>query len=292
MKDRSGIEALLDSLEALVDEAEGKRGKWKDVWSEIRSIGQEFKESRFPTVQDRQTAWSRFQSIVARVKACQEQAMHEIEGRVGESERHLEQIRSYAWEATPSSASADALLAIFTGGLSVLVKEGVQAILGPFDERKLELQRCNKAMKEGWAYLSENKTAMLGKHKQEAFNALKNASDSLEAAWDAWKRGRREAIDRFRAEKQAAWEARKAKQETWETKMRENISTLEERLGRLESALDHRESNLSKLEGMRDSAWSDSYRERVDGWIDEEQERINGIKEKIIRSRSGYQGRR
>jgi len=283
MKDGSGIEALLDSLKALVDEAEGKRGKWKDVWSEIRSIGQAFKESRFPTVQDRQTAWGRFQSIVARVKACQEQAMHEVEGRVGESERHLEQIRSYAREATPSSESADALLAIFTGGLSILIREGVQAILGPFDERKLELQRCNKAMKEGWAYLSENKTAMLGKHKQEAFGALKSASDSLTAAWNTWKRGRQEVVDRFRAEKQAAWEARQAKQETWETRMRENISTLEDRLGRLESALDHRQSNLSKLEGMRDSAWSDSYRERVDGWISDENERIAGIKEKIER---------
>jgi hypothetical protein len=167
MRDGSEIEVLLDSLETLADEAEGKRTKWRDVWSEIKNLGQAFKESRFPTAQDRQAAWNRFQSTVARVKAGQGQAREEVEERIRESERHLEQIHSYAWKATPSSESADALLAILTGGLSVLIKAGMEAILGPFDERKLELQRCSEVLKEGWAYLSQNKGEMLGKHKKE-----------------------------------------------------------------------------------------------------------------------------
>ena len=167
MRDGSEIEALLDSLEPLVDEVQGKRTKLRDVWSEIKNIGQAFKGSRFPTAQDRQAAWNRFQSIVARVKTCQERARDEVEKRVRESEGHLEQIRSYAWKATPSSESADALLAIFTGGLSALIKAGMEAILGPFDERKIELQRCSGVLKEGWACLSRNKGEMLGKHKKE-----------------------------------------------------------------------------------------------------------------------------
>jgi len=281
MRDGSEIEALLDSLETLADEAEGKRGKWKEIWGEIKSIGQAFKESRFSTVQDRQAAWSRFQSIVARVKACQERAKEGFEKIIRESERHLEQIRSYAWKATPSSESADAILAIATGGLSVLIKAGIEAILGPFDERKLELQRCSESLKEGWAYLSQNKGEMLGKHKKEAFDALSSTSDSLGRAWDMWKKGREQAIEHYRSQKRAAWEARQAKREAWETKMRENISKLEDRLDRLESALDRRRSNLSRLEDMRDSARSDSYRERVDGWIDEEHERIAEIERKI-----------
>ncbi len=281
MRDGSEIEALLNSLETLADEAEGKRKKWRDVWSEIKSIGQAFKESRFPTVQDRQAAWNRFQSIIARVKACQERARKEFEERFRKSERHLEQIRSYVWKATPSSESADALLAIFTGGLSVLIKVGIEAILGPFDERKLELQRCSEVLKEGWAYLSANKGEMLGKHKKEAFEALSNASDSLRRAWDTWKTGRQRAIEHYRAEKRAAWEARQAKREAWEARMRENISRLEDRLDRLESALGRRQSNLSRLEDMKSSAWSDSYRERVDGWISDERERIAEIERKI-----------
>jgi len=208
MSDASEIEALLDSLETLIDEVEGKRGKWKDVWDEIKSIGQAFKESKFPTAQDRQVAWNRFQSIIANVKACQERAKEIVEERVRESEYHLEQILSYAERATPSSGSADVILAICTGGLSVLIKEGINAILGPFDDRKFELQKCNEAMKEGWEYLSKNKTKMLGNHKREAFNALKSASDSLTASWDTWRRGRQEAIDQFHTEKQADREAR------------------------------------------------------------------------------------
>jgi len=288
MKDGTEIEALLDSLETLVDEAEGKRGEWKDVWGEIRSVGQAFKGSRFPTAQDRQRAWDRFQSIIANVKACQEKAREKFEERVRESKHHLEQILSYVEGATPSSESSDALLAICTGGLSVLIRAGIAAILGPFDERKLELQRCSEILKEGWTYLSQNKAEMLGNHKKEAFDALKKASEALHEAWDRWKSARGEAIEQYHAEKQAAWEARQAKREAWiakkeawEERMKENISKLEDRLDHLEDALERRQSNLSKLEDMRDSAWSDSYRDRVEEWIDAENDRISNIESKI-----------
>jgi hypothetical protein len=80
MRDGSEIEALLDSLETLADEAEGKRKKWRDVWSEIKSIGQAFKESRFPTVQDRQAAWNRFQSIIARANRGRTRIFHRAIG--------------------------------------------------------------------------------------------------------------------------------------------------------------------------------------------------------------------
>ena len=281
MRDGSKIKALLDSLETLAHEAEGKRAKWRDVWSEIKNIGQAFKESWFPTAKDRQVAWNRFQSIVARVKASQERARREFEERVRESERHLQQILSYAWRATPSSGSADTILAIATGGLSVLIKAGIEAILGPFDERKLELQKCSEALKEGWSYLSKNKGKMLGKHKKEAFDALSKASDSLRRAWDTWKTGRQRAIEHYRAEKRAAREARHAKREAWESRMRDNISKLEDRLDRLESALHRRQSNLSRFEDMRSSARSVFYRERVDGWISDERKKIAEIQRKI-----------
>jgi len=129
---------------------------------------------------------------------------------------------------------------------------------------------------------------MLGKHKKEASEALKKASEALHEAWDKWKSARGEAIEQYHAEKQAAWETRQAKRaawiakkEAWEERMRENISKLEYRLDRLESALARRQSNLSKLEDMRDSARSDSYRDRVEGWIDEENDRISDIEKKI-----------
>jgi len=101
LRNGSEIEALLDSLEALLEEAQGGRIKWGDIWREIRNIQKAFKESRFPTVQDRQAAWGRFQSIIAKVKTCQERARREFEEILRRSEYHLEQIRYYAWRATP-----------------------------------------------------------------------------------------------------------------------------------------------------------------------------------------------
>ncbi|WP_214019306.1 hypothetical protein [Methanoculleus sp.] len=131
---------------------------------------------------------------------------------------------------------------------------------------------------------------MSGRDKQEAFESLTRASEGLNAAWDEWKRARSAAIERYHAEKQAAWEARQARRqeaiarrEAWEERTRENIANLTDRLDSLESALDRRQRNLFKLEGMRDSAWSDSYRDRVDGWIDEENERISDIQSTIDR---------
>ncbi len=274
---------MIDSLKILVNEAEGGGGKWKDVWSVIRNIGQSFRGSQFPSAEDRRKAWTRFQSIIGHVKECQEKAREMFEERLRESEDHLEQILSYAERATPSSAMDDVILTIATAGLNVVIREGISAILGPFDERQYELQRCNEAMKEGWTHLSQNKTKMLGKHKQEAFNALKRASDKLTDEWNIWKGQRQEAVDRFHSEKQAAWEARQATREAWETRIRENISSLEDRLDRLESALDHRQSVLSNLEDKRDSAWSDDYIANIDGWIDEEEGRISDIERNIAK---------
>lgn len=104
-------------------------------------------------------------------------------------------------ERNPSSELAEVLLAIVTRGLSLVVQAGMEAVLGPFDERKLELQKCSHALKQGWGYLSHNKTGMLGKHKREAFEAPSKASGSLGAAWDTWK------TVKHRSLKQAAREA-------------------------------------------------------------------------------------
>jgi len=279
MGNGSEIQALLDALETLADAAEGKRTKWRDVWSEIKNIGQVFKESRFPTAQDRQAAWHRFQSIVERIKISQEQARHEFDEKVRESERHLEQIRSYVWKATPSSEYAETILSLVTGAF--LIKLTLDAFLGPFDERKFELQRCSEALKEGWSYLSEHKGEMLGKDKKEAFDALSSASDSLGKEWDIWKEGRAQAVEHYKNQKQEAWEARQGKREAWEARMRENISKLEGRLDQLESALEHRQNNLSKLKDMRDSARSEFYREQVDAWVEDEHDRIDEIEKKI-----------
>lgn len=297
MLDGSQIASLIDSLDALVGEAESGSNRWKEVWNEIKSIGEAFKESHFPTDKDRQAAWNRFQAIVGRVKGCQKRAKEEFDKRMHESEFHLDRLRSYASSATPSSDMADLIIAICTGGLSVVVKAGLEALLGPFDERKFELQRCSQALKEGWTYLGKYKGEMLGKHKQQAFAALNSAKEALDHAWKTWKSGRQQALDQYNAErrsareahhaeKQAEQEARQAKREAWEARIRESISNLESRIDRLEGVLHHKRSHLSELEDKRNSAWSDDFRDRVDSWISEEESRISDIESQLQRLRS------
>lgn len=108
---------------------------------------------------------------------------------------------------------------------------------------------------------------MLGRDKKEAFEALKQAQELLDAAWDRWKSAR-----------QDTWEARR---EAWEERVQRNITNLKERLERLYGVLAHKEAHLEELQEKRDSAWSDDFRERVEGWVDEEEENIRSISEKI-----------
>lgn len=288
VQDESGITALLDSLESLIHEAGRDSRKWKDVWSKIRSTGQAFKGSKFPSPRERQLAWNRFQSLVKSVKESQQRAREEFAARERESEYHLREIQNLASGATPSSDLDELIVAIFTGGLSIILSELIETILGPIDERKAELISCSGSLKEGWAYLTRYKGQMLRKDKDEAFQTLTHASKTLDTAWGDWKRAKNIAFERCRAEQQAAWEQRQrdrkerlARREAWEERMKENRSKLQDQLGRLEGVLKHKKRHLLELEAKRDSARSDDFRNRVKGWIDEESDRIRDIESRI-----------
>lgn len=284
MTDTTTIDRLLETLEELIEEAEQGERKWREVWSEIRDIGQAFKGSRFPSPQERQAAWSRFQSLVEKVKRLQQQARQEFEDRIRESEGHLGEILSYVSAASPSSGLDDVIVAIGTGGLSVVAEAVLDALLGPSDRWKADLQERSRALKQGWAYYTGHKDNMLGKHRAEAVQALRQASSSLEAAWQEWKAHRQKLLEQYRSQKQAEREARAAKRQAWQNRVREKISRLEDQLERLGSALERRKSNLARLEEMQSSARSDAYRERVETWIGEEQERIEEVRNRILRT--------
>lgn len=105
----------------------------------------------------------------------------------------------------------DVILPIATGGLSVVIRAGVEAVVGRLHERGLELQRCSEALKEGWASLSQSRGKMRGKHNEQAFDAVSRAPDSPGGAWGMWRRGRQQTIEHYRSEKRAAWQGRQGK---------------------------------------------------------------------------------
>lgn len=105
----------------------------------IKRGSQSFKGSSFPNAKERRKAWNRFQSLIGHVKECQKKAKEAFQNKVDNLKEHLNAILSYARKATPSSALDDVILTIATGGLSAVIKVGIEAVLGPYDERKLEL---------------------------------------------------------------------------------------------------------------------------------------------------------
>jgi len=276
--DTSELNDLLDSLESKVNTASPLRTKWQPVWDLIRTIGASFKSVHYPTVESKQEAWHRFQSLVQRVKDIQAEERERREQMISASERHKDEILACASAATPPNALEEAIATIVLSPIEVPLKALVDAVLpGPeIDETRELLKYCSKKLSEGWHLLSLYKQEMLGRDKKEALDALKRAQELLDAAWSRYKSAREEA-------RRVRQETRGAQREAREQRIHENISNLKQRLERLYGVLEHKESHLEQLRPKRDSARTDDFRARVEGWIDEEEESIRDIRAKIER---------
>lgn len=279
--DSSEIDGLLDELETTVDSITPLQTKWKPVWDQIRAIAASFKGSRYPSRQEREEAWTRFQSLIGRVREVQAKEDRLRESMSGVSERHKYEILAKARDAIPAgNGFAEGLASVFLAPIGLAGALLNRFLPGPqVDETKEMLKACSEALSEGWALLSRHKVEMLGHDKQEAFEALTKAKESLQYAWDQWKEAQQKA---YEARCQAR-EEREARHTVLRERVESHIEKLEQWLERLLEILTKREAHLEELREKRDSAWNDGFRERVEGWIDEEEENIRGIKEKIER---------
>lgn len=257
--------------------------QWKPIWDSIRAIGSSFKGTRYPSLAEKDQAWQRFQKLVEKVKATQNIGQKQRE-KLGDTSEHLKsKIVSLAYAATPPSGWEESIYAITFGLLEGVIRGAVNALLpGPeVDETKIMLMRCSEKLKDGWDFLSEHKTEMIGRHKKEAFEALTDAQTKLNAAWERWKGAQQRAWEA----KQRAWEAhrgeKREKRDTFERRVESNIEKLGERMERLASVLRHKVSHLDELQEKRCSARSDEFRDRVDSWIEEEENAIREIRSKI-----------
>lgn len=271
------LNQLIDSLEDSVNSADPFKTKWRPIWEDIKEISAAFKETGYPTKEERQEKWQHFQSVVQKVKKLQAEEREKWEEKAYSSKQHKNEILACAEAATPAGPLADLVFSIVT--LPALpIKAALNTILpgGELDEKYEELKACSRKLQQGWALFSEYKHEMTGRDKKEVFEELRKAQESLNAAWDNWKKVKSEA-------REARAEHFRAKRQAYEDKVREGIENLKGRLEKLYGALSRSESHLGELKDKRDSAWSDSFRERVEGWIDEEEDRRANIKEKIDR---------
>lgn len=272
MSDYREVNRNLSKLESMVPGLfDFGKPDWKAIWNQIRITGQSFKGTRFPTKEEHQSAWDRFQKLVSDVKAQQAQNQKEWDKKKDESERLRDMIVTRARSAQPyDSGLADVILTIATGGANLLLN----AIMGPFDEEKQMLKSCSERLQEGWAMLRDNKEKMLGKDKGIAFEALNETKEILDRRWDHYKRERQRAWDEYQRE-------RSERRHNWQQKIESNIRSLGERRGKLNGVLAHKERHLDELHDKLAEAWSDDFRSRVSDWIAEEESSISDIREKL-----------
>ena len=260
----------ISRLRSMIPGDLSERTNFKSIWSQIKVVGNSFKGARFPNPEQHQKAWGEFQQLVDNVKNLQEEDQENWERRKIRSGELRNKIINQAHTAKPPSEMFEGILSMLTGGISSVLSE----IMGPFDDRKRDLQRCNEWLKEGWDTLNSNKDEMLGKDKQAAFSALNETKDRLDEAWAKYKQ-----------ERDKAWEAhqhaKNEKQNAWRARTMENIRNLEERKHKLQNVLSHKVSHLSELQSKYAEAWSDDYRDRISGWIDEETDSIRDIQNKL-----------
>jgi hypothetical protein len=243
---------------------------WKQIWNQVRTVGASFKGVRFPTHDEHQEAWDRFQSLVNTIKEAQAEEQEQWEEKKSRSGQYRNEIITEAEMAKPSGPLGDVILTIATGGINVVL----DALLGPFDERRRELQACSEHLRKGWALLNEHKGDMLAQDKREAYQALCDAGEQLNQAWEDYKGERQKAYDDSRAERQR-------NHDEWVQKIEANIEKLEARTERLNEIISRKEDHLDELHSKLDDAWNDDYRDRVSGWIDEEETRLAELRSQL-----------
>jgi hypothetical protein len=248
---------------------------FKALWAQIRATSLAFKGVRFPSSAEHQEAWNRFQELVQKVKSKEDEKRSQFLQRRETSAEIRDDLLRMAGRVLPDdSALGDLILAMATGGLSIILEQALDALLGPFDKRKDELLRSSQLLRDAWGRFSAQKAKLLREDKDTVYHALKNTQDKLDDLWAQYKEERERAVDAYHRE-------RRQRHEAWRERTLENVRKSQERRSRLEDVLSHKRSHLSTLYDKLSGARSDEYRNRVEGWIEEEREAIRDIGAKI-----------
>ena len=281
------LDDLIHSLKDAVESTNPQKGYWKELWSLVKEINSGFKETHYPTRDDRDKAWSRFQELVTKAKERGQENKARIEQNQRDWERKQDRSRSArntvisrAERATPLSEFERSMGDIFLFPAKIIADVFTSLIginsMSSLDETRRELLACNEALQEAWKAFNDNKKNMLPGDRNQAYESLQDASRKLDEAWRQWK----ERNSSLREQRQREWDE---KHRSFVERVNANIAKLEEKLAKAEAALQKQEAHLDDLREKYDTAWNDSYRERCSDWIDECESRISSIKEHIDR---------
>lgn len=258
--------ALIDQLQERLDES-----AFRECWNLVKMIGQAFKDTRYPTKQQKDTEWGRFQATVTDLKARQEEYWEKRNRRSAEYKRALLLL---ADASSPDEnrffLGLNEQAQGFVGGL---IDAGVwMATLGfvkpsPMDPRLETLKSLSANSKKAWEKFKEEQKNLNREDHQEVFERLKEVSAELDNAW-------RE----FKGQRQVEYEERKEKRNQQTSAF---LERLESRLENQKSYLEKKETELSNLKDKLENARGDSYRERVEEWIEQCESKILEVESDI-----------
>jgi len=177
----------LDKIIEGLKEHSGSNVSYELAWKEIKKIGESFKSVRYPTVDEKNQAWDRFQTMVAQIKQSQNRPW-ETERFSETSKKFKEKILAQIVLAKPPCGIEEAFGATVLKPLNIVSNVADATLPWPpiKDSRKI-MEDCSAQLKSGWAIFNLHKKDMTGKDKHEAYNSLNNVHGRLNEAWDKWR---------------------------------------------------------------------------------------------------------
>jgi len=165
----------------------GSSVSYESAWKEIRNIGESFKSVRYPTVDEKNQAWDRFQTMVVQIKKSQNRPW-ETERFSETSKKLKKKIFAQIILPKPPSGIEKAFGATVLKPLNIVSNVADATLPWPpiKDSRKI-MEDCSAQLKSGWAIFNLHKKDMTGKDKHEAYNSLNNVHGRLNEAWDKWR---------------------------------------------------------------------------------------------------------
>lgn len=235
------LDGALDDFKSLIHAGEGLRFDSFDsrsVWSKAAEIQSSFPLVRYPSKAAREAAWLRFNSL-------RDQASTR-----SHAERDKRFYKSKQWRDLILSDGQSAYYSFFVDHLipPTINVEGMKGM--------------GETLRQAWRKFEEHKGEMIGLHKKECFEKLREAQESQDRWWADYK---------------------EASEVRWKERVRDNIEKLKEKLRDAYSTLAKMESGADDLRDKISSAWSDSYTERATGWLSELEEKMDRHKEHIDR---------
>ena len=236
------LDRALDDLESMIRAGEGIRFDSFDArttWAKAAEIQEEFRHIRYPSQAQREAAWIRFNSL-------RDQAADR-----GQTDRDRRFCKSKQRRDLILSDARSAHYSFFADNLIPFNQIGVDG-----------MKRMGETLRNGWQRFNEHKGEMIGAHKNECFEALREVEESQDRWW---------------AEYKASAEERRKE------RINNNVEKLRIKLVDAYLTLEKMENAADDLRDKIRGAWSEAYTLRAAGWLAELEEKMLTHKEHIQR---------